>query len=61
MTVDAGITEAIDGTAVTRSAQTKEIAVIYGSTKKNPRLRRRYHVTILTRGSCRIQSQAGYF
>jgi len=34
MTVDAGITEAIDGTAVTRSAQTKEIAVIYGSTKK---------------------------
>lgn len=34
MTVDAGITEAIDGTAVTRSAQTPEMAVIYGSTKK---------------------------
>jgi hypothetical protein len=34
MTVDAGITEAIDGTVVTRSAQTPEMAVIYGSTKK---------------------------
>lgn len=34
LTVDAGITEAIDGTAATRSEQTPEMAVIYGSTKK---------------------------